>query len=162
MPNRNSRRAARKDGKPCRAAAPEGGLCFFHANPKKASELGRMGGLKNRTKVTEIDSLPALDSPSKISAFLDWVISETHAGHLRPRVAATLGPLLNARLRAIELTNMELRIKQLEQRLELALSEDETSIPKLQERIRELEGQLAKGERQDKELDKPAREGGTV
>jgi hypothetical protein len=27
----------------CRAAATAGGLCFFHANPDKASELGREG-----------------------------------------------------------------------------------------------------------------------
>ena len=33
-----------KSGKPCRAAATAGGLCFFHANPNKASELGRIGG----------------------------------------------------------------------------------------------------------------------
>jgi hypothetical protein len=37
-----------KGGKPCRAAATEGGLCFVHANPKKAAELGRVGGRKNR------------------------------------------------------------------------------------------------------------------
>ena len=30
-----------KAGNLCRAAATAGGLCFFHANPNKASELGR-------------------------------------------------------------------------------------------------------------------------
>jgi len=34
-------KARTKAGKPCRAAATAGGLCFFHANPEKASELGR-------------------------------------------------------------------------------------------------------------------------
>jgi hypothetical protein len=33
-----------KSGNPCRAAAIAGGLCFFHANPNKTSELGRIGG----------------------------------------------------------------------------------------------------------------------
>jgi len=33
-----------KAGKPCRAAATSGGLCYFHANPNKAAELGRIGG----------------------------------------------------------------------------------------------------------------------
>ena len=28
-----------KRGEPCGAAATTGGLCFFHANPNKASEL---------------------------------------------------------------------------------------------------------------------------
>ena len=40
----NRCKAKTKSGKPCRAAATEGGLCFFHANPDKASELGRIGG----------------------------------------------------------------------------------------------------------------------
>jgi Family of unknown function (DUF5763) len=45
--------ALTKAGKPCRAAATEGGLCFFHANPSKAVELGRIGGLKNRHPIIE-------------------------------------------------------------------------------------------------------------
>ena len=36
-------KAKTKKGSPCRAAATEGGLCFFHANPNKAAELGRVG-----------------------------------------------------------------------------------------------------------------------
>jgi len=45
---RNRCGAKTKEGKPCRAAATEGGLCFFHANPNKAAELGRVGGRKSR------------------------------------------------------------------------------------------------------------------
>lgn len=37
-------KAQAKSGKRCGAAATAGGLCFFHANPNKASELGRIGG----------------------------------------------------------------------------------------------------------------------
>jgi len=40
-------KALTKKGQPCRAAATAGGLCFFHANPNKASELGRIGGRSN-------------------------------------------------------------------------------------------------------------------
>jgi hypothetical protein len=48
--NLNSRcKAIAESGKPCRADAAEGGLCFFHANPDKASELGRIGGRGNAT-----------------------------------------------------------------------------------------------------------------
>ena len=36
-------RCSRKSGKPCRVAATEGGLCFFHASANKASDLGRVG-----------------------------------------------------------------------------------------------------------------------
>jgi hypothetical protein len=37
-----------KAGKPCSAAPTSSGLCFFHSHPAKASELGRIGGRKNR------------------------------------------------------------------------------------------------------------------
>ena len=33
-----------KSGAACTAWAMEGGLCYFHANPDKAAELGRNGG----------------------------------------------------------------------------------------------------------------------
>jgi hypothetical protein len=40
--------ALAKTVKPCQAAATAGGLCYFHANPKKASKLGRVGGRRKR------------------------------------------------------------------------------------------------------------------
>jgi len=40
--------AQTKNGKPCGAAPTPTGLCFFHGNPNKASELGRIGGKRNR------------------------------------------------------------------------------------------------------------------
>jgi uncharacterized protein DUF5763 len=59
-------KAKTKSGKPCRAAATAGGLCYFHANPDKASELGRIGGRSNRHSASEAaDPLPALDMRSR-------------------------------------------------------------------------------------------------
>src|SRR5690242_8419743 len=56
-------KAIAKNGKPCRAAATASGLCFFHANPDKASELGRLGGSNKRSAVSEnLEPLPALNS----------------------------------------------------------------------------------------------------
>jgi Family of unknown function (DUF5763) len=46
--DQNRCQARTKSGNPCRAAATAGGLCYFHANPNKASELGQIGGRKNR------------------------------------------------------------------------------------------------------------------
>jgi len=61
--NRDSRcTGLTKGGKSCRAAATDGGLCYFHANPKKAAELGRIGGRKNRHVSDEhLDPLPGLE-----------------------------------------------------------------------------------------------------
>lgn len=51
-----------KRGEPCRAAATAGGLCFFHANPNKAPELGRIGGRSKGQAAAEItDPLPVLN-----------------------------------------------------------------------------------------------------
>jgi hypothetical protein len=61
--NLNSRCNARaKSGKPCGAAATPGGLCFFHANSKKASELGRIGGRSNRHAAGENVQLRAIET----------------------------------------------------------------------------------------------------
>ena len=124
-----------KQGTRCRAFPTEGGLCFFHANPTKASQLGRLGGRKNRHRTDEIDPLPALDSAKAIRAAMERVISEAYSGQLPARTAAVLGPLLNSQLRAIELTDYEERLTQLEQRLQEELNRDATSVPKQQERI---------------------------
>src|ERR1700686_3279800 len=50
--------------KPCRAAATAGGLCSFHANPNKASELGRIGGRRNRRQSAHdsLNPLPKLET----------------------------------------------------------------------------------------------------
>jgi hypothetical protein len=70
-------KARAKSGKPCRAAATAGGLCFFHANPNKASELGRIGGRSKRHAAAEIaDPLPVLDSAIAVRDTLARLIAD--------------------------------------------------------------------------------------
>ena len=108
-------RGRTKAGKPCRAAATEGGLCFFHANPTKASELGRIGGRKNRHAAAEAaDPLPTLDNAIAVRDTVGRLIADVYSGKLHPRVAAGLAPLLNLQLRAIETTGLERRVAKLE------------------------------------------------
>ena len=112
-----------KSGKPCRAAATAGGLCFFHANPKKASELGRIGGRSNHHVVAgNSDLLPALDNALAVRDTVARLISDVLAGKIHPRVAAGLAPLLNLQLRAIETASLEGRIAELEDRLKITAS----------------------------------------
>lgn len=134
-----------KTGKPCRAAATEGGLCYFHANPKKAAELGRIGGRENRFRTTEMDPLPSPDSAAKISEILDRIISELYGGELRPRVADTLGRLLNVRLRAIQVTDLERRLRELEQSIGAERSGDNSAISKLQQRLETFGEEVTQG-----------------
>jgi len=114
--NLNRRCKARaKNGKPCRAAATAGGLCFFHANPDKASELGRIGGRSNRHVASEsTDPLPSLDNAIAVRNMVARLIADVYAGRMNPRVAAGLAPLLNLQLRAIETTDLERRLAKLE------------------------------------------------
>jgi len=120
MPLRNpdSRRKARaKSGKRCGAAASAGGLCFFHANPNKASELGRIGGRSKRYAAgEELDPLPSLDDAPGVRNTVTRLIAEIYAGKIPPRIAAGLAPLMSLQLRAIETTNLE-RLAELEKRL---------------------------------------------
>jgi hypothetical protein len=96
-------KALAKSGKPCRAAATAGGLCFFHANPTKASELGRKGGRSKNQVVTEsLDPLPALDNAIAVRDTLARLIPDVHAGKVALGTAAELARLLNLQLRALE------------------------------------------------------------
>jgi len=117
--NSNSRcQGQTKSGKPCRAAATSGGLCFFHANPNKAAELGRIGGRsKSRLPAELIDPLPKLDKVTAVQDAVEKLISEVYAGKLHPRVAAGLAPLLNLQLRALEATDLDRRIAKVEKLL---------------------------------------------
>ena len=97
--------AQTKAGKPCRAAPTAGGLCFFHANPSKASEMGRIGGKINRHVAGEkAPPLRNLDTAIAVRDAVDRLIADIYAGKTHPRIATALAPLLNLQMRAIEIT----------------------------------------------------------
>jgi hypothetical protein len=107
-----------KSGKPCRAAATAGGLCFFHANPNKASELGRIGGSKKARIVQSSEPLPTVDTAVAVRDLVARLITDVHTGKLDPKVAAGMAPLMNLQLRAIETIetlNFETRLAKVEE-----------------------------------------------
>jgi hypothetical protein len=106
--------ALTKKGKPCRAAATEGGLCFFHANPNKAVELGRIGGKRNGQIRVGLDPLPNLENAMAIRDTVARLISDVYAGKLHPRIGAGLAPLMHLQLRVLEKTEIEKRLGKLE------------------------------------------------
>jgi hypothetical protein len=99
--NEDSRcKGVTKRGEPCRAAATAGGLCFFHANPSKASELGRIGGRKNRHVVADmIDPLPVVVNEFSVRDIVARLVADVSAGKVHPKMAASLAQLLNLQLR---------------------------------------------------------------
>jgi hypothetical protein len=117
--NASSRcQANAKGGEPCRAAATAGGLCFFHANPNKASELGRIGGKNKHPAGTQsVDPLPKLEKASAVQEAVDRLVADVYAGKVEPRVATGLASLLSLQLRAILITNLERRLDKVERLL---------------------------------------------
>jgi len=107
-----------KAGKPCLAAPTAGGLCFFHANPNKASELGRIGGRRNgRTAVGIGDPLPAVYTASAVQDTIARLLNDVHSGKIHPSVAGAMTMLLNLQLRAIQATDHEGKIAELQRQL---------------------------------------------
>ena len=106
-------------GKSCRAVAVKAGLCTFHANPQRAAELGRIGGLKNRHYSDSTD--PAPTNPPKSADDVRSLLAETmasvHARRLDPKVGIVLASLGKALLEAIEVADLEGRVKALEKRI---------------------------------------------
>ena len=94
-----------------------------------------------------MDPVPALDNAMAIRATLQRVISETYSSRLSPRTAAILGPLLNGLVRVIEATDYEQRLTEIKRRLEEGLNQNDTSVPKMQEKIKQLERELAQAHR---------------
>jgi hypothetical protein len=96
-----------------------GGLCFFHANPNKSSELGRIGGRRNRRQSAGdiVHELPKLETATAVRDTVSRLIAEVYAGRVQPRLAAGLAPLMNLLLRTIKTTNFEEQIATLEKRL---------------------------------------------
>ena len=136
--------AKAKSGKPCGARPMEGGLCFFHANPGKAVELGRRGGRNHHGGLVKADNpLPVLDTAVAVrDAVARWV-NEVYAGNLHPRKAAGLAPLMHLLLRAIETADMEqLKQQVAELREHLGLDHEPREIFRRSTKIREGQSEM--------------------
>lgn len=114
--NDNHCKGRNKNGGPCRAFATEGGLCYLHANPKKAVELGRKGGRKNRHAPAAItmNPLPPLTTATNVRDSVAGLIDDVRSGRVPQKTASVLTPMLNLLLKAIETSDLEQRIEALE------------------------------------------------
>ena len=111
-------KAKAKSGKRCKAAATEGGLCFFHTNPNKTSELGRIGGRSKRQSAPEdVEPLARLDNGIAVRDTVDRLIADVYSGKVQPKIAASLAPLLNLQMRAIEASAVEQRLEKVEKQV---------------------------------------------
>ena len=114
-------KAKTKTGKPCRAAPTEGGLCFFHANPDKASQLGRNRGQEQAPYChRQQRSAADVGQCGCTSGYCGVVDRRCNCGQGSPQEsAAGLAPLMNLQLHAIKTADIEQRLAKLEQQLKL-------------------------------------------
>ena len=93
--------------------AVDGGLCAFHADPKRAAQLGRMGGSKNRRHDplrSETEPLRPPQTAKEVKDLLAEAMAGIHAGRLEPRMGSVIAYLGTALLKAIETTDHQERI----------------------------------------------------
>ncbi len=116
--NKSRCKAKTRAGKPCGAAATACGLCFFHANPDKARELGRSGGRKNRRSGSQnLDPSFTLDTARAIRDAGERLFKEVRAGEVTPRTAEALASILRLQGSVIPVTDLEQRVQELERQL---------------------------------------------
>ena len=106
-----------RSGKPCTAWAMEDGLCYFHANPDKAAELGqRWGRARGPTSSGEAAEYVArpLRTPDDVTKLLADTINDLQYGQIEPRLANTVGFLATGMLKALQPGDMEGRLRAME------------------------------------------------
>jgi hypothetical protein len=112
--------AKTKRGTDCLAAAVKGtSLCGLHGDPKRAAELGRMGGLRNRHYV---DPEPVIINPPKtpedVTNVLCRVMVDLRAKKMDPKIAHTLTYMTRVLIEAFAATNMQKELESLRQQLQ--------------------------------------------
>ena len=108
-------KATRSSGEPCKAKPHKGGLCFFHFDPKKAAELGRKGGRRNRRTPEEPRQPVATpESAVDVKQMLAESMAEVRTGRMDPKLGTTLAYMGVSLLKAIEVADIDVRLKKLE------------------------------------------------
>ena len=106
-----------RSGTPCTAWAMEGGLCYFHANPDKASELGKRGG-RSRGPTSSPGAADYVARPLKsvddVTRLLADTINDLRSRTIDSRLANTVGFLATGMLKALQQGDMEGRLRAME------------------------------------------------
>ena len=108
--------ARTKAGRQCAAPAKRGlPFCSLHAEPGRASELGRRGGLRNRHTYSEDrKEVPIPDSATDVKRLLAESMAEVRGGRMDPKLGTTLAYMGSSLLKAIETADIEVRLTRLE------------------------------------------------
>lgn len=108
--------ATTKAGRPCRAPASAGGLCFLHANPAQARELGRIGGRKNRQQ-TQTPRPASSMTIAEVNEVLVEAVDGVRSNKLSARRALALVQLCTALMKTLPAADLEARLTRLEEQV---------------------------------------------
>jgi len=106
--------ATTKTGEPCRAAASSGGLCFFHANPDRAKQLGHLGGRTNRKSSGVEFRLPEKPTANDLQDVMTQTINAVLSGELQHHKATAIANLIKAHSSISVDVDLESRVTKLE------------------------------------------------
>src|SRR5208283_3983703 len=122
-------KATTSSGARCKAKPHKDGLCFFHSDPKKAAELGRKGGRRNRhTYETPPQPVAAPESAGDVKRMIAESMAEVRAGKMDPKLGTTLAYIGTSLLKAIEMADIDHRLERLEHVLEREGATQTTSV----------------------------------
>lgn len=110
-------KALTKDGQPCKAPPTDGGLCYFHANPGRVRQLGQIGGRKNRRRTIDPSEFAPVN-PGGVRQMLAQTMVDLKENRVSPRSAMALAQVSSVLLRAIQVSELEERIANLERAAE--------------------------------------------
>ena len=110
-----------RQGKRCRAWAVAGrDKCHLHSEPGKAAQLGMKGGHRRKLlPAAEPGTLTPPETAVDVRILLAKSIVDVLTGKLDPRLANAAGYLGTAFLRALEVSDIERRLAEITQKLEV-------------------------------------------
>ena len=106
-----------EDGPPVCRFSNEGGMfCSLHADPSRAAELGRKGGMCNRhVYQSDAENVVLPQSASDVKQMLAEAMAAIRAGKMNPKLGTTLGYLGSSLLKAIVVADLEQRLERLKE-----------------------------------------------
>jgi hypothetical protein len=120
VPAKSGCRAKTGSGRPCGAPAlRESQFCSLHADPDRASKLGRKSAaVRSSSEASEkspaIAECPVPKTASDVKEILAQTMADIRAGKTNPKLGTTLAYIATALLRAIEVSDLENRLRGME------------------------------------------------
>jgi hypothetical protein len=128
-------KAKKPDSTPCQSAAlPGSDFCFFHdpAKEDKRREAQSLGGRQNRTKILGIEAPNVkIESCHDIVPLLSETINQVRKGLIDPRAANAIGYLSNVIIKAVEQSDIEKRLEEIEAILKTNRTASDLNLPEI-------------------------------